>query len=72
MPFARCPADAVLYQLTGWDACMTWKLSNGRTILQNFVMAEMDCTPQRIREWTNVLRRMWNQVNRSVTFARHF
>ena len=36
---AECPRDAVLYELTGWDACMTWRLPGGRVLLQNFVIA---------------------------------
>ena len=36
---AECPRDAVLYELTGWDACMTWRLPSGRVLLQNFVVA---------------------------------
>ena len=39
------PRDAVLFELPGWDACMTWRLDDGRTVLQNFVMREEDCTP---------------------------
>ena len=37
---AECPRDAVLYELTGWDACMTWRLPSGRVLLQNFVIAK--------------------------------
>ena len=42
-----CPDDGVLESLEVWDACMTWTLDNGTVVLQNFVMAEDDCTEDR-------------------------
>ena len=48
----QCPSDSVLFQLPGWDACMTWRLANGTTILQNFVMKSEDCTPGKFRIFT--------------------
>ena len=55
----RCPRDSRLYELTGWNACMTWRLGNGTVILQNFVRYEDDCTPSRRRYWRRYMAYVW-------------
>lgn len=40
---------------------MTWKLSNGTTILQNFVHKEVDCTPRRLSYWQHYMNKVWNE-----------
>ncbi|TRY73774.1 hypothetical protein TCAL_00951 [Tigriopus californicus] len=55
----RCPEDAVLYELTGWNACMTWRLANGTTILQNFVQQETDCTEASKARWRSRIFDIW-------------
>merc|ERR1719312_937150 len=32
---------------------MTWTLDNGTVVLQNFVMAEDDCTEDRLEFWVD-------------------
>ncbi len=54
-----CPREAVLFELPGWDACMTWRLEDGRTVLQNFVMSAEDCTTARLVYWENYIQRVW-------------
>ena len=51
----------MLYQLTGWDACMTWRLPDGTTLMQNFVIAEKDCTPTRIKHWKEYIKFVWGR-----------
>ena len=38
---------------------MTWRLDDGRTVLQNFVMKAEDCTAGRLRRWEEYIRRVW-------------
>ena len=56
-----CPDDGILETLDVWDACMTWTLDNGTTVLQNFVMADEDCTEDRLEFWgKKYLDIVWN------------
>ena len=58
-----CPDDGVLESLEVWDACMTWTLDNGTVVLQNFVMAEDDCTEDRLEFWgKKYLDIVWNST----------
>jgi uncharacterized protein Usg len=35
---------------------MTWRLPDGTTLLQNFVMADKECTPKRIEYWRQYIQ----------------
>ncbi|XP_040571183.2 uncharacterized protein [Lepeophtheirus salmonis] len=62
---SKCPDNADIHFLPKWNACMTWTLNTGEVILQNFITAEIDCTPERLNFWEKYIDETWGNPGRA-------
>ena len=47
----ECPGQAVPARSTQHTACITWTHGNGSVLLQNVVVGERECGPDRLQFW---------------------
>lgn len=62
-----CPEDAKLFTSSTHDACITWRLGNGTVLLQNLVMAQEECTDEKVSFWSRFVDLYYKTYGGSVS-----
>jgi hypothetical protein len=62
-----CPDDAKLFTSGSHDACITWRLGNGTVLLQNLVMAQEECTDEKVSFWSRFVDLYYKSYGGSVS-----